>query len=115
MPATIVTSAPRARAASANAKPIRPEERFEIKRTGSIGSRVAPAVINIRSPIKSCLMDSMDWVVCMDSADAGAVPVVCGFDSRRIFSATETILSGSVSLPGPIVLQAISPSSGSMM
>ena len=47
------TRAPRLRAASASAKPILPDERFEMKRTGSIGSRVAPVVIRMRSPVRS--------------------------------------------------------------
>src|SRR6185369_14237099 len=44
-PATTVTAAPRFNAASASAKPIFPDDRFEINRTGSIASRVAPTVI----------------------------------------------------------------------
>src|SRR5436190_20973688 len=39
-----VTSCPATRAASATAYPIFPEERLLIKRTGSIASRVGPAV-----------------------------------------------------------------------
>ena len=45
-----VTSAPRAAAAAARAIPIRPLERLPMKRTGSIGSRVPPAVTSTRSP-----------------------------------------------------------------
>src|SRR5258708_15159915 len=56
MPATHVTLAPRSCAAEASANPIRPEERFEMKRTGSIGSRVAPAVIRRRSPSISLVL-----------------------------------------------------------
>ena len=45
-PATTVTLAPRRLAASAIANPIRPEELFVRKRTGSMTSRVAPTVIS---------------------------------------------------------------------
>ncbi len=45
-----VTSAPRSAAAAARAMPIRPLERLPMKRTGSIGSRVPPAVTRTRSP-----------------------------------------------------------------
>ncbi len=43
-PATSVTSCPAARAARATAKPMRPVDGFERKRTGSMNSRVGPAV-----------------------------------------------------------------------
>ncbi len=45
-----VTSAPRFAAAAARAIPIRPLERLPMKRTGSIGSRVPPAVTRTRNP-----------------------------------------------------------------
>ena len=45
-----VTSAPRRAAAAARARPMRPLERLPRKRTGSIGSRVPPAVTRTRSP-----------------------------------------------------------------
>ena len=45
-----VTSAPRAAASSASAKPMRPELRLPTKRTESIGSRVPPAVTSTFSP-----------------------------------------------------------------
>ena len=48
--ATSVTSAPRASAASASAKPMRPEELLPRKRTLSIGSRVPPAVTSTLTP-----------------------------------------------------------------
>ncbi len=48
--ATSVTAAPRARATSASAKPMRPEELLPTKRTLSIGSRVPPAVTSTLSP-----------------------------------------------------------------
>ncbi len=47
---TRVTSAPSSAAASARAWPWRPEERFERYRTGSMGSRVPPAVTSTRRP-----------------------------------------------------------------
>ena len=52
-PEMSVTSAPRSRAASAMAKPILPEERLLKKRTGSIISRVGPAVTSTRRPANS--------------------------------------------------------------
>jgi hypothetical protein len=52
-PAITVTAAPRRLAASARANPMRPDERLEMKRTGSIASRVAPVVIRIRSSLRS--------------------------------------------------------------
>ena len=45
-PLTKVTSAPAACAARAKAYPIFPDERLVMPRTGSIGSKVGPAVIN---------------------------------------------------------------------
>ncbi len=52
-PLTSVTFAPRRLATRARLKPILPDERFEMKRTGSIGSCVGPAVIKTCSPRKS--------------------------------------------------------------
>ena len=52
-PSTRQTSAPRAAASAASATPILPLERFPMKRTGSIGSCVGPAVITIRRPARS--------------------------------------------------------------
>ena len=49
-PHTTVTSAPASRAAAATAKPIFPELRLLMKRTGSMRSRVGPAVSNTRLP-----------------------------------------------------------------
>ena len=49
-PQTMVTSAPASRAAAATAKPIFPELRLLMKRTGSMRSRVGPAVSNTRLP-----------------------------------------------------------------
>ncbi len=47
------TSAPRDAASAATATPILPVERFPMKRTGSIGSWVGPAVTTIRTPSRS--------------------------------------------------------------
>ena len=47
---TSVTLAPRAAASSARAWPCLPDERLPMKRTGSIGSRVPPAVTSTRTP-----------------------------------------------------------------
>ena len=49
-PATSMTRAPRSAAACASANPIRPLDRFEMKRTGSMGSRVGPAVMRTVCP-----------------------------------------------------------------
>ena len=48
-----VTRAPRSRAASAIATPILPVERLPMNRTGSIGSRVPPAVTTMWRPARS--------------------------------------------------------------
>ena len=50
---TSVTDAPRRAAATAMACPCLPEERFVMKRTGSSGSRVPPALTTTRSPCRS--------------------------------------------------------------
>jgi hypothetical protein len=49
-PETSVTCAPACRQARASAYPILPEERLVMPRTGSIGSKVGPAVISTRLP-----------------------------------------------------------------
>ncbi len=54
-PQIITTSAPASRAACATAKPILPELRLLMKRTGSMGSRVGPAVISTRRPLNTPL------------------------------------------------------------
>ena len=51
--ASSVTSAPRRRASSARATPMRPDERLPTKRTASIGSRVPPALTS------TCLPDRL--------------------------------------------------------
>ena len=53
MPWTSVTLAPRATAAAAMATPIRPVERLPMKRTGSMGSAVPPAVTTTCHPARS--------------------------------------------------------------
>ena len=50
MVVTKVTSAPREAATVASARPIRPLEALPMKRTGSIGSRVPPALTTTRQP-----------------------------------------------------------------
>ena len=52
-PAIRVTVAPRSRAASAMAVPILPLDRLPMKRTGSMGSRVPPALTTTLSPSRS--------------------------------------------------------------
>src|SRR3954467_5384922 len=48
--ASSTTSAPRRRASSASATPMRPDERLPTKRTESSGSRVPPAATSTRLP-----------------------------------------------------------------
>ena len=57
-PAIKATSAPRAQAARARAKPMRPLDRLVITRTGSIGSRVGPAVTTTRRPWNGAALKS---------------------------------------------------------
>ena len=52
-PSTSVTAAPRRAASPARAMPILPDEQLPMKRTGSIGSCVGPAVITMRLPTRS--------------------------------------------------------------
>ena len=87
LPFTNRTSAPRALAASARAKPILPEESLLMKRTGSRRSRVAPAVTITRRPLRSSF----------------AV-------SSRVISAR--MASGSLIRPAPVSPQARYPPSG---
>ena len=87
-PATRVTAAPRSRAASAIATPIFPLERLPMKRTGSIGSRVPPALTTTRTPSRS---------------PARA-------NSR---STASTIVGGSARRPTPVRPLASAPTSGS--
>ena len=49
-PQTSVTSAPASRAARASAKPILPDERLVMPRTGSMASKVGPAVSSSLRP-----------------------------------------------------------------
>ena len=55
--ATSVTLAPRTAASVASAYPCLPDERLPTNRTGSMGSRVPPAVTRTRSPVRSPLAD----------------------------------------------------------
>ena len=84
-----VTSAPRRAATSAMAWPCRPEELLVMTRTGSIGSRVPPAVTTTRRPDKT------------------PAP------SRTIESASAAMRSGSGRRPLPLSPPAKGPSSGS--
>src|SRR5688500_1753168 len=87
-PAISVTDAPRSRAPSAMAAPILPEERLPMKRTGSSGSRVPPAVTTTCSPSRS-------------PARANRC------------STASTMVGGSASRPMPVSPDASSPTSGS--
>ena len=80
------TSAPRRRASSASATPIRPDERLPTKRTLSSGSRVPPAVTSTRRPARQ--------------------PGASSCSTRAAIS------SGSAIRPTPHSPSAISPSSG---
>ena len=59
--ASSVTSAPRRRASSASATPIRPDERLPTKRTASSGSRVPPAETSTRLPASLPPIPSSVW------------------------------------------------------
>jgi len=72
--ATSVTRAPRRAAASASAKPMRPEERLPTKRTASIGSRVPPAVISTRTPARSASPASVASTAASRSGGSGSRP-----------------------------------------
>ena len=89
-PAMSVTEAPRSRAASAMAAPILPDERLPMKRTGSSGSRVPPALTTTCRPSRS---------------PARA--------NRR--STASRIVAGSARRPMPVRPEASSPTSGSTM
>ena len=88
-PCTSVTFAPISTAARASAKPILPEDLFEIYLTSSISSSVRPAVTSTRTPESSS-----------------------GAKEARIAS---TISSGSAIRPGPVSPHARSPSPGSII
>ena len=88
--ASSITSAPRLRASSANATPIRPDERLPRKRTLSSGSRVPPAVTSTRFP------DSVPETGASNSSMRAA------------------IASGSAIRPSPTSPSASSPLSGPM-
>ena len=84
--ASRTTSAPRRRASSASATPMRPDERLPTKRTASTASRVPPAVTSTRLP----------------ASDGGASSC----------STRAAISSGSAIRPTPHSPSAVSPSSG---
>ncbi len=88
---TSVTDAPRSTAASAMAWPCLPDERLPMKRTGSIGSRVPPAVTS----------------TCRPCIDRGVPDVV----SSSVAAATMS--TGSASRPAPTSPPARRPSVGS--
>ena len=88
---TNVTFAPRWRAACAIAIPCLPVEGLPIKRTGSINSRVPPALTSTVLPCKSCL----PWV-------------------NRKDSKYPKINAGSAIRPVPTASQARMPSAGAI-
>ena len=69
-----VTLAPRSRAASARAKPILPDERLVMTRTGSMGSCVPPAVTTMRRPARSPFLPMAARVTPMISAVSASLP-----------------------------------------
>ncbi len=87
---TRVTLAPRDAASSATACPCLPEERLPMKRTGSMGSRVPPAVTTTRRSSRS-------WRE----------------SSARRASTTATMEAGSARRPAPTSPPASRPLSGS--
>ncbi len=74
-----------------------------MKRTGSSGSCVGPAVMRIVSPSRS--LECCELVPLLTRGAACAVR----------FATISAIRSGSASLPGPVVPHASRPSSGSIM
>jgi hypothetical protein len=71
-----VTLAPRRAASAASARPIRPEERFPMKRTLSIGSRVPPAVTSTRSSLIIGVASSRSHASRI-SAGSASLPIPC--------------------------------------
>ncbi len=101
---TSTTSAPRAAAASATAWPCLPDERLEMKRTGSIGSRVPPALTTTRRPARSRPRAA-------ERRDSGPDPD--GFAMARTDDAASTMSAGSARRPAPTSPPANRPSPGS--
>ena len=105
--ATIVTLAPRSRAAAAIAAPIRPVERLPMKRTGSMASRVPPAVTTTWRPARSASRGA---------ATSGGRAAGSGLRTGRSPTAatTASTISGrSASRPTPAWPDASSPAAGS--
>ena len=102
-----VTRAPRSSAASATATPIRPVERLPMKRTGSIASRVPPAVTTMCRPARSA---SRAGPTSGGRADGSG-----GADRPSPTAATtaSTIRSSSARRPTPDWPEASGPASGS--
>ena len=107
-PAISVTAAPRSRAASARATPIFPVERLPMKRTGSIGSRVPPAVTTMRRPARSASRTA--WSRTGGRAAASGARTAL-FPTAA--TTASTIRSSSASRPIPDWPEASRPDSGS--
>ena len=95
VPATRSTTAPRSRAASATATPMRPLERLPMKRTGSMGSAVPPAVTRMRRPSRSRRRPPIGSTIASTTASRMA--------------------AGSARRPRPDAPDASSPTAGSTM
>ncbi len=107
--ATIVTVAPRSRAAAAIAAPIRPVERFPMYRTGSMASRVPPADTTTCRPVRSASRGAAT----MGGRWAGS-----GLRTGRspmAATTASTIDGSSASRPTPVCPEASSPAPGSTM
>ena len=108
MPRMSVTRAPRARAASATAMPIRPVLRLPMKRTGSIGSAVPPAVTTTCQPARSCAhrRRARPAAASPDRAPGSAGPSTAA-------TTASTIVGSSASRPRPTCPDASGPNAGS--
>jgi hypothetical protein len=112
IPATSVTRAPRSRAASQTAIPIVPVLRLPMKRTGSIGSAVPPAVTTTWRPARS----SASRPKFSASGRRGGRSAGSGFRMGRApiaSTAASTIRSSAARRPTPTWPEARPPVSGS--
>ena len=86
-----MTAAPRRSAAAASPYPILPEDRFEMYRTGSIGSRVGPAVTSTRSPARSRTGVSTRRSASTMSSTSGNRPLPLRPEARAPVSGSSTV------------------------
>ena len=89
-PETRVTAAPRLRAAAASSYPIRPVEWLVTNRTGSIASRVGPAVTSRRTPSRSRSV-SAARTASKSTAGSGSRPRPVSPQASRPLSGSSTV------------------------